>query len=118
MTLDELAVLLDRCADSGKHLSEQVASGDTEQIRIATKRLTNAALALNRAMPLVGALLAPCPPAVRVKWLELISAAAYPLKVGAEIASLGAARVTNQLSALAQASGANLGYASNGRLSL
>jgi hypothetical protein len=108
MTLDAFSVLLDRFAGASATLTGLVH----------TRKLADATLALQQAMPKALVQLEHCSPAIREAFKVRLEAAAQDSKIGAELSDLQAASATSRLAFLAQASGADLSYANNGQLGL
>ena len=118
MTLDAFSVLLDRFAAASATLTGLVHTRDAESIQLASRKLADATLALQQAMPKAIVQLQHCSREIREAFTVRLEAAALDSKVGAELADLQAISATRRLSFLAQASGADLSYANNGQLGL
>jgi hypothetical protein len=118
MTLDAFSVLLDRFAGASATLTGLVHTRDADGIQLASRKLADATLALQQAMPKALVQLEHCSPAIREAFKVRLEAAAQDSKIGAELSDLQAASATSRLAFLAQASGADLSYANNGQLGL
>ena len=118
MTLDAFSVLLDRLASASATLSGLVQTRDADSIQLASRKLADATLAVQQAMPKALVQLDHCGPAIREAFKVRLEAAAHDAKVGAELSDIQAASATSRLAFLAHASGADLSYANNGQLGL
>ena len=118
MTLDAFSVLLDRFAAASATLTGLVHTRDADNIQLASRKLADATLALQQAMPKALVQLEHCSPAIREAFRVRLEAAAQDSKIGAELSDLQAASANSRLAFLAQASGADLSYANNGQLGL
>lgn len=118
MTLDAFLLLLDRFTCCSGTLAGLVRTRDTESIQLATRKLADATLALQQAMPKALVLLDHGAPAMRDAFRARIEATMHEVKVGAELSDLQATTAASRLAFLAQASGADLSYANNGQIGL